>query len=105
VGRFSLPSPDDFTRSFPTILSTVTSYKVKEIVLVADNTGFHSLEPHDWEFMASVLASPQFACLESIRCRSVGAADDGPTEELIKKGLEQCASRGILSVETCGFNN
>jgi hypothetical protein len=78
---------------------------VKEIVLVADNTGFHSLETHDWEFMASVLASPQFACLESIRCRSVGAADDGPTEELIKKGLEQCASRGILSVETCGFNN
>jgi hypothetical protein len=78
---------------------------VQKITLVADNTGFHSLEPLDWEVMASVLASSQFLRLKKIHFRSVGAEDDSPTEELIKKGLEQCASRGILSIESCGLYN
>jgi hypothetical protein len=89
-------------RCFPTILSTISSHVIEEIIICLEHPVFESLELHEWEVMASLFAAPRFSGLRSIHFRIFGlrGMDDRALEVLIKERLGQCASRGILSVET-----
>ena len=96
------PGAINFASCFPSILSTITSHTVEEITICLEHPVLEALKLHEWEFMASLFAAPRFSTLGRIHFRVFGLTgmDDKALERFIEEKLWQCASRGILSLET-----
>jgi hypothetical protein len=92
----------NFASCFPSILSTIASYAVEEIIICLEHPVLEALELRDWEVMESLFVASRFLRLRSIQFRVFGLTgmNDRALEKLIKEKLGQCASLGILSVET-----
>jgi hypothetical protein len=96
------PSIINFANGLPSILSTTASHVVEEIVICLEHPVLEALEPREWDVMAILFATPQFYSLRNVHFRVFGlkGMDERALEMLLKERLGQCASRGILSVET-----